>query len=154
MFNLTYKEILSTAILLGVIGLLGLFWQKPWQALGSVEVGNSYRSTTTPQVASGTNLCPQSNYNLASSTTGTLGSVNITSVGTSRFRIVDATTTDATKRAVAATTSLLLADFPIGASNGSYHYDVEFKNGLLVDTGLSSSGTGISTSTISYRCGS
>ncbi len=121
----------------------------PKMADASANIGHEYQSTTTPMVATGTNLCPAAVGN-ASSTSGTLGAVNITSVGTGRFRIVDATTTDATKRNGQATSSLVLMDFPAGATNGSYHADVIFTRGLLVDT--STAGTGVSSSTISYRC--
>ena len=150
MNRLTYKEYLSIAVLLAVIGVLGVIWQKPWQVGASVIAGNSYLSTTTPQVADMTNLCPQRN-NAASSTTGTLGSVNITTSGLGVLSIYDATTTDVTLRVAAATSSLLLADFPASTA-GSYHFDVEFKRGLLVD--YTTFGTGVSSTTISYRCGS
>lgn len=140
-----YKYILSVAVLIAVLAISALLLQKPQESFGSVEVGAEYQSTTTPAVATGTNLCPaRSGY--ASSTTGALGSVNVLIAGTGRLRIVDATTTNATLRATAATSSLLLADFP-SATAGSYHFDVTFKNGLLIDTSAN-----VPTTTISYRC--
>jgi len=151
---MNYKNIIAVTVLVAVVGLFGVLWPTHRQALGSVAVGNSYSATTTPQVATGTNLCPHRDFaaGLASSTTGTLGSVNILASGGGRITIIDATTTNATQRAVAATTSLTLAAFPASATAGSYHFDVEFKNGLLVD--YTTTGTGVSSSTISYRCGS
>ena len=142
-----YKIVLSVALLLAVIGVLGIVWQQPWRAGASVAVGNQYQSTTTPQVADRTNLCPSPVGNgRASSTTGVLGSVNILTAGTDAFTIYDATTTNANLRAEQATSSLILANF-VATAVGSYHFDIEFRRGLLVDFG-----TNVSTSTISYRC--
>ena|SRR3990167_1460211 len=151
MITINYKTIISVAVLLLVIGIVSMLMQQPWRAGASVSVGNQYQSTTTPQVADRTNLCPKRGSNLnnvGSSTTGVLGSVNVTLVGVSGLAIYDATTTNANLREIQATSSLLLADFPSSATAGSYHFDVEFNRGLLVDYG----GAGISTTTISYRC--
>lgn len=145
---MNYKNLLALALLLAVIGAVSVIWQRPWNLGASVTVGNQYQSTTTPQVADRTNLCPSPVGNgRASSTTGVLGSVNITTAGTGGLAIYDATTTNNQLRVSIATSSMLLADFP-AATAGSYHFDVEFKRGLLVDY----TGTGISTTTISYRC--
>jgi len=118
-------------------------------SLGSVSVGNQYQATTTPQVADATNLCP-ARIGMASSTTGVLGSVNVTVAGTGALTLYDATTTNASLRGNIATSSLILADFTTTSAVGSYHFDVEFKNGLLVD--YTTAGTGVPTTTISYRC--
>ena len=84
MEKLTYKEYLSVALILAIIGILGVLFQRPWQTFGSVEVGNQYLSTTTPTVADRTNLCP-ARVGMASSTTGVLGSVSITGYGGRRI---------------------------------------------------------------------
>ena len=149
MLKLTYKEYLSIVVILAVIGVLGVLWQRPWQAGASVAVGNQYQSTTTPQVADRTNLCP-ARSGMASSTTGVLGSVNLTTSGAGELKIYDATTTNASLRAAIATTSMELASFPASATVGSYHFDIEFNRGLLVD--YTTTGTGVSSTTIGYRC--
>lgn len=143
--RLSYKEYLSIALILAIIGILGVLWQRPWQAIGSVEVGNQYQSTTTPAVADRTNLCP-ARTGMASSTTGVLGSVNITGYGVGELMLVDATTSIATSRAIAATSSLMLAHFPVTGTS-TVHFDIGFKYGLFVDYT-----TGVGTSTITYRC--
>ena len=146
MSKVTYT--LNIALLIAVIAVLAVIWQRPWQLGASVEVGSSYQSTTTPQVADRTNLCPQMN-NVASSTTGTLGSVTIMTVSTGEILILDATTTDSTLRNGMATTTATLAHFVAGTGTTTVHFDIGFKRGLLVDYGAS-----VATSTITYRCGS
>ena|SRR3990167_8924707 len=145
--KLTYREYIGIALILAVIGVLGVLWQKPWQVVGSVAVGNQYQSTTTPQVADGTNLCP-ARSGMASSTTGILGTVNVLGTGTGELLILDATTTDVTRRiGNIATSSLILAWYPVGFGTTTNEFDIEFKRGLLIDYT-----TGVATSTISYRC--
>ena len=151
MFKLTYKEYLAIAIFVAVVGVFSILQREP-KSLSGATFGSN-RSTTTPQVADATNLCPQHNFNLASSTTGTLVSVNITVSGGGELKIYDATTTNNSLRASAATSSLELISFPASATVGSYgDLDIEFKRGLLVD--YTTTGTGVSSSTIAYRCGS
>ncbi|MEK7180130.1 MAG: hypothetical protein AAB706_01530 [Patescibacteria group bacterium] len=147
--TLNYKNILALAILLTVIGVFSIIWQNPWQVNASVRVGDQYQATTTPQVADGANLCP-ARLGMASSTTGVLGSVNFLNANTGTLTIYDATTTDNTLRVSAATSSLILAEFPTSPTEGSYHFDIEFQRGLLID--YSNTNT-VGTSTISYRCG-
>lgn len=136
--------VVAVSLLLGAVVVL---WQRPWPVLGSVEVGNQYQSTTTPAVADATNLCP-ARVGMASSTTGVLGAVNFLEANTGTLTIYDATTTNTTLRAHSTTTAIL-AEFPASPTEGSYHFDVEFKRGLLVD--YSNSNTA-GTTTISYRC--
>ena len=152
MNRLTYKEYLSIAVLLAVIGVLGVIWQKPWQVGANVTACNSYLSTTTPTVADLTNLCPQRNSGVADLMTGTLGSIVVTGQNSGTLHIYDATTRDATLRIPAATSSLLLAELPtvlIGnaSTTGTLTFDSEFSRGLLVDVVGS-----VSTTTITYRC--
>lgn len=142
----------SLIIILLVAVLIGLVYTfaPTREAFGSVEVGNQYQSTTTPAVADETNLC-LAGIGYASSTTGVLGSVNVVSSGAGTLSIYDATTTDSTKRTSSqATTSIRLVDFPASPTAGSYHFDIEFKRGLLVD--YTTTGSGVSSTTISYRC--
>src|SRR3990167_1082114 len=142
-----YKIVLSVALLLAVIGVLGIVWQQPWKAGASVAVGNQYQSTTTPDVADRTNLCP-ARLGMASSTTGTLSSVHITGYGAGELMLLDATTSDVNRRTDnIATSSIRLINFPITATSSWPDIDVEFKRGLFVDYT-----TGVGTSTITYRC--
>ena len=148
MAKLTYKEYLSIALILAVIGVLGVLWQKPWLAGASVEVGNAYTSTTTPTLADLTNLCP-AGVGFASSTTGTLGSVVVTGGNTGKLDILNASTSNVNLRTGnKATSSLYLASFPILATTTTYTFDIEFTNGLLVDYTTAAAST-----TITYRCG-
>ena len=149
MRTLNYKTALIVIAFVFVLSALSVLWQKPWEVKGSVAVGNQYQSTTTPNVADITNLCPPAAFAVSSSTTGVLGSVNVLLSGAGTLTIYDATTTDSTLRNPAATSSLILADFPVSPTVGSYHFDVEFKRGLLVDY---SSSDLVSSTTISYRC--
>ncbi len=148
MMKLTYKEIIAIALLLAVIGGVSFISQQPRQAYGNVSPEDTLTSTTVPQVANRTNLCPAGFA--ASSTTGTLGSVHILSGGTGRITFYDATTTDVTLRSGAmATSTIYLADYPIGVGTTSNALNISFKRGLLVEYT-----TGIASTTVTYRCGS
>ena len=144
---------LTIALLLFVamaLGALTIILQIPQRAVGSVAVGNQYQSTTTPQVADRTNLCPGV-FGISSSTTGVLGSVNVMISGGGEIVIYDATTTNSTLRTPPiATSSMILALIPASSTVGSYHFDIAFKRGLLID--ITETGTGVSSTTISYRC--
>ena len=145
-------KILASAVISAVfvMAILFAFSIKQERAFSSVTVGNQYKSTSTPAVADATNLCP-ARIGMASSTTGVLGSINITTSGAGTLTLYDATTTNNNFRVSAATSSLILVDFPNASPTvGSYHLDVEFKRGLLVD--YTTTGTGVSSTTISYRC--
>ena len=145
---MNYKNILAITLLIGVLGVFSLVLQRPWDAVGSVAVGNEYLSTTTPTVADLTNLCP-ARAGMASSTTGVLSGVDITNYGTGSLQIYDATTSAITLRSADQATSTLLLWGMINGMATSSHpdLDIEFKRGLFIDT----SGT-VGTSTITYRC--
>lgn len=143
------NKILASAIIAALLVIATIFALSlsDRAVLGSVRVGDQYQSTSTPALADATNLCP-ARVGMASSTTGVLGSVVITASGTGLLAIYDATTTDNTKRVSAATSSLILVDFPNASPTvGTYTLDVEFKRGLLVDYTTNTSST-----TITYRC--
>ena|SRR3990167_3041602 len=147
---MNYKTILSLAFFVAILGAFVIVSKNPMQIGASVRVGDQYQSTTTPQLADRANICPAVyRVGMASSTTGVLGSVNILNANTSPFTIYDATTTDTTLRGNTSTSSLILAEFPASPTEGSYHFDIEFKRGLLVDYDATAT---VSTSTISYRC--
>lgn len=146
MTNLNLKQKII-GVLLAIVALLG---GGAAMNLGSVSVGDQYQSTTTPAVATGTNLCP-ARVGMASSTTGVLGAVNVLASGAGVLVIYDATTTNANLRSAdQATTSIRMATFAASPTAGSYHFDIGFKRGLLVD--YTTTGTGVSSTTISYRC--
>ena len=143
----TYKEYLSIALLILVVGIFGVLWQRPWQTFGSVAVGNSYQSTTTPTVGDAKLLCTGS---------AVLGSVVMTGprVG-GKMQILDATTTDVVNgnNVRGATSTQVMADFAEtvtgnASSTGTYTYDAQASVGLII----SSFGNTLSTSTITYRC--
>lgn len=144
-----YKGIVSVVVALAITVLLAFIWEKPWNAGASVRVGDQYQATTTPQVADRTNLCPARPTGMASSTTGILGSVNVLNANDSAFFVYDATTTNNNLRKNTATSSMILAQFPASPTEGSYHFDIEFKRGLLIDYVTPAR---VSTTTISYRC--
>jgi len=146
----TNKLTIAFVLLLGMmIATLVILLQKPWQAIGSVAVGNQYQSTTTPAVADLSNLCPQRNPLAASSTTGVLGTIDITNYGSGSLQIYDATTSVASSRsATDATSTIFLWGMINGMATSSHpDLDLEFKRGLLIDK----TGT-VGTSTITYRC--
>lgn len=146
--KISAKDLIVIAVTLLLVGALVTLWQRPEPVQGSVRVGDQYQSTTTPQVADDTNVCP-ARVGMASSTTGILGAVNVLNANTAAFTIYDATTTNITKRNNMATSSLILAEFPSSPTEGSYHFDAEFKYGLLIDY---SDSTKVSTTTVTFRC--
>ena len=158
MLKLTYKEYLSLALFFAVLGVFALLWQQPFSAGANVAPGNGMISTTTPTVATRTNLCVHRDFDagLASSTTGILGSVNLTGPNVGGIIIYDATTTNNSKRVSAATSSLILVQVTgktvLGNASttwASWPVNAVFKRGLLVDY----VGADTPTTTITYRCG-
>lgn len=99
-------------------------------------IGAEYNSTTTSSSIA--------NHAVLRPAPGVLGSVVITTVGTGTFVLYDATTTDATKRTKAATTTL--ASFGASTAAGTYAFDIIATQGILLDyTGV------LATSTITSR---
>ena len=146
----TNTAIAAIGALIVTILIFALFIDLPTRSVGaSVAVGNQYQSTTTPQATAGTNLCPVRSGSVAS--TGVLGSVNVLKSGAGNLAFYDATTTDVTKRTGnLATSSIILADFNGAPTVGSYHFDIEFKRGLIVEH--TNTGTGVASTTVGYRC--
>ena len=155
MRKLTYKEYLSIAILVVVVGEFGVLLQKPWQAYGSVTVGNEYVATSTgtqavfPNYRNAFRTDFRPGY--ATTTPGTLGSVVITNPGVSRFCLHDATSTatnaDATFGPTGTTT---IACFGSSAAVGTYTFDVAVRKGVLVEY-LSADTVGWASTTITWR---
>jgi hypothetical protein len=108
---------------------------------GSVSVTSEYNASTT--ILNGVNV-----DTLIKASPGTLGSVIITTAGNTVFNLLDATTTDVTKRATGqSTTTIMIAQFPASAAVGTYTFDSTFSKALFFDV---ISGT-LGTSTITWR---
>jgi hypothetical protein len=109
--------------------------------LGSVTQGNEYRYQSYGVAnSSGT-------ATVLKGSAGSLGSVILTGTTASPLVIYQATTTDATKRATAATTSLTsIIAIPTGTTKDVFTFDISVPVGLMAVWG----GV-VSTSTITYR---
>jgi hypothetical protein len=126
------------SVLLAIVALLGGSYGVT--TLGSINDGQSYNSIVT---ATG----ETANKDLIKLGSGTLGSVVITGAAAGTFEIYDATTTNASLRTITATSSLRkLASFPANAAAGTYVFDVNFNQGMIVAF-TSTQGT----TTITYR---
>lgn len=122
----------------------GFIAYRPTTTSASTSVGSSYQYVATAVQA--TNLFASTTSVIATGT-GTFGSFVITGAVAGTETFYDASTTDATKRTISATTSLLvIASFPASTAAGTYTFDTNFYNGLL----LVVSGN-IATGTISWR---
>src|SRR3990170_4465983 len=132
------------AALAGVLALLVVLLPKLQVApdglsLGSVTVGNEYQSTTSSAWLTRVNpitLKPGP---------GTLGQVAVLGAPTDFVHtFYDATTSNINNRTNnKATTTLVIVGIPAGATVGTYTFDAEFTNGLL----LVASGTAAGTTT-------
>ncbi len=162
--NLLHKVLLGIIAISSVATWITVSHPKANPSLGSVAQAGEYNSTTTPLVvanwpaiatiipaASATTTC----MNMATTTTtttayrcpGVLGSVIITKSDTGAFSGYDATTTDVNLRApTMATSSILVFSFVASPTAGTYTFDSNLKNGLIVV----SQGT-MSSTTITYR---
>jgi hypothetical protein len=107
--------------------------------LGSVQRGGEYNATTT-----------SANYDptLLVTGQGTLGSIIIPIAAAGRFHLYNASTTQSSLRTIQATSSLpILAVKEVSQAAGTYTYDVQFSQGLLL---VPTAGTQ-ATTTITYR---
>ena len=109
-------------------------------AYGSVAVSNEYQATTT-------NAAQVPVVRVLKPAAGSLAQVTITGKNTGLETFYDATTSDVNLRTGnTASSSILLADFPTNAPEGTYTFDLQTKVGiLLVVSGAPA------TSTITYR---
>lgn len=109
-------------------------------SVGSVGVTSEYQATTTSP-----GRFPSAYLLLTGG--GTLGSVVVTGPASGSISLYDATTSDVNLRTgQKATSSLLIADFPMGTATSTYTFDSVFFNGLYIQT----NGT-MPTSTITFR---
>ena len=142
----------ATTILLSLLALFA--FQAPREAphvFSSVGQGQAYYSTTTAAT-----IATTPNYNQIStssrSVSGTLGSCIVVAAGTAggALNFYDATTSNVNQRASRfGTSSILLASLPTNLAVGTYTFDVQFANGLLMinEGGVAQTGT----TTCTYR---
>ena len=143
---INYKNILAVALLLIAVTIATLALQAPREAYGSARPGDEYMATST--AASNVYGATVTGDRLLKTGSGALGSVIITGANTGVVNFYNATTSSVLLRTGgAATSTILLASFPASAAAGTYTFDAEYTNGLLVEL---ESGT-MSTSTITYR---
>lgn len=138
------KLLISLGVMVLVLVLAGVIANTGGSSLGSVATPDAYYSTTT----SFANGVGWTGARVVTGTTtaksGVLGSVVITKSTAAPISIYDATTTDITKRASVATSSITLATFGASVAAGTYTFDTVFNTGLLIDpmgTGLVASST-------------
>ena len=119
--------IFATALV--ILGIVYLFVSNIGKVNAGVGMGEAYMSTTTTNVVSGT----FDGSEVLQTGQGTFGGITITGANTGWLLILDATTTNALKRAPSmSTTSITLADIAPSIAAGTYTFDAEFKYGLLV----------------------
>lgn len=117
--TLTYKDIIAVAILLAVIGVFSIIWQRPGQVSGSVMPAGEYLATTTVGMASVHNI-------VSANRVISLGSIVVASSSATTFKVWNATsTTDI------ASTSVFGMKASIG--EGTYTFDAELPRGLIVE---------------------
>ena len=165
--RLTYKEYLSIAVLLCVVGVFSILWQRPWQTYGSVVVGNEYTATSTDTQAKFANYSvlqsptakaqmSPAGSRVATSAPTVLGTIIITKPGTSPMCFYDATSTRT--NAENATSTMWIACWPGTAQNsatstvGTYGpYDISLKHGILVEFFGSPTADTRASTTITFR---
>lgn len=133
------KNVLPFAVALAFIIIAFSLFTFQQQGKASITMGSEYMSTTTYALAVSERILKTS--------FGSLGSVVITGDNTGLITLYNATTSDVTKRTGnKATSTITIADFPASSPEGTYTFDVEFTDGLLLVTSGSEA-----TSTITYR---
>lgn len=126
------------AVLAAIIGLLGGYSATQ---LGSSVQGNDYHATTTPYLASWTDQTIKTGA-------GSLGSVVITKAGDLEFALYNATSSGAVNNDSRFNkTTNRLAAFDSTATVGTYVFDTEFSQGLVLEVVAGTTGT----STITFR---
>ena len=133
--QLTGSRTLMAVLVAVVIIISGLFLAdvfKPSDALGSVVDTAEYMSTTTFAASVPVQMVLKSGGSVRA-TPGSLAQVVITGKNTGLMTLYDATTSDVNLRTgQKATSTILLADFPTNAPEGTYTFDAKFNNGLLL----------------------
>lgn len=129
-------------LLCGAIVLLAvvLSFKSFSPAFGSTGRGSEYQATTTVAVGF-------TQENLVQTGNGTLGSVVITGAAAGTINIYDATTSNvALRTGQPASSTILLASFPLSAAAGTYTFDRVYFTGLYI-----SIVGAVPTSTITFR---
>lgn len=123
----TYAGLVALGVGLIVIAFtFAILTRTPDKVLGSTSRGSEYQATTT---TAGSFLPEQ----LLQTGGGTLGSVIITGAAAGVINIYDATTSNVSLRTnQPASSSILLATFPVSAAAGTYTFDRVFFTGLYV----------------------
>ena len=120
--------IFATALV--ILGIVYLFVSNVSTVTAGVASVEAYMSTTTTATVSGT----FDGSEVLQTGQGVFGGITITGANTGWLLILDATTTNALKRAPSmSTTSIVIADITADLVAGTYVFDAQFKNGLLVD---------------------
>jgi len=137
---LGFISLLAICIALYAVSFLG----NNQVVLGSIDGEAGYQATTTCPTGCGGGF---TGLGLVKTGGGMLGSVVVTGYNTGRFALYNATTSDVNRRTGnKATSTILIADFPLGTGTTTYPFDVNFTDGLLI------SGSGnLPTSTITYK---
>ncbi len=124
---------------------------QPQPVVGSVEKASEYRATTTNTQALFSNywvIREGTDYSGSPTTTpGVLGSVIITTTGTSPMCFYNATST----RTNAEWATSTIACFPASPVVGTYTFDATFSKGLLIEFTGSPTATSRASTTITYR---
>ncbi len=133
--------IAGAVLILGGIVCVSLVKDKV--ASASAVVGNDYNATTT-RAFDGTAMAT---LKVIKAGPGSLGSVIITGAGAGTMNFYDATTSNVNFRNPGnASSSILIASFPVSAATATYTIDANLNNGLLYEV----IGTA-PTSTITWR---
>lgn len=153
----TYK--LTLALILGaVFATLFILMQKPWEAKANVQAGQEYYATSTDtqtlwrnynviQGQEGKAIVGVPSTRTATSAPTVLGSLIITTTGTSPMCFHDATST----RTNAEWATSTIACFAASPTVGEYRFDVQLQKGLLVEFTGSDSATSRASTTITFR---
>ena len=140
MTNKINTGLLYGAVTIAILAFMYLLGSQTPSVHGSTIMGNNYNATTTFAAS-----VPV--INLIKTGQGSLNAVIITGKNTGLATFYNATTSDVNKRTGnKATSTIMLADFPTNAPEGTYTFDAQFTDGLLfVGSGA------IATSTITWR---
>lgn len=135
-----YHIIIAALSIVFVLVSVKLVFFNDKTSVGGVSKASEYHATTTSP-----GRFPSA-Y-LLSTGVGTLGSVIITGPAAGSISLYDATTSNVNLRTgQKATSSLLIADFPMNTATSTYVFDSIFIDGLYIQT----NGT-MPTSTITWR---
>lgn len=122
-----------------IISVFSISINQPREVRASVARSGEYQSTTTDATFA---VAPA--FKVIQTGEGTLGSLVVATAGSGVINVYDGTTTDATKRTKAATTTLIHLTTSV---QGTYQLDLVAHDGLLVET----VGTQTGSTTITYR---